>query len=396
MEQFKEIFEQGFIRNIQHNDGEIYLVGGCVRDYFLSKEPKDIDLIVRGIPATELQMFLNKFGTVKLVGESFGVFKFTPFDTNEEYDIALPRKDKKIEGAKGHKSIEAQSDCRLRIEDDLARRDFTINAIAIDKDFQVIDPFDGQEDLYKGIIRCVSEDTFVDDPLRLIRAVQFAARFNFELSEETINLIQQNKQLIREETAERILMEFRKVFEKNGNIHYFAELLHDTGLFEEYFGMRLKHKRLSVCQHLSELLFFGVSDATFMVSDFYKKKLGSAIDQNLFKEIRAFDTLYNAKMETVEDGYMAMFEAAKQSDVIFTSNFIQDYLCGPFITGEFPRRRADLAITGDDLAEMGFKQGSIIGAILNDCLRSIFSKKVRNTRKELITIVEQYSQGIPN
>lgn len=389
-QQFKGIFETEFIKAIEQVGGEVYLVGGCVRDTLLEITPKDIDLIVRLIPATQLQSLLAKHGNVKLVGESFGVYKFTPFNSVEEYDIALPRTDKKIAGAKGHKSIETQSDHMLTIIDDLGRRDFTINAIAIDRNYNIIDPFDGQEDLYKGIIRCVTEETFIEDPLRLMRAVQFAARFRFQLSEETMTLIANNRHLITEITAERILEEFKKVFDKTGDIAYFADLLDVTGLFSTYFGYKLQVKRLGPTKFLAELFFFGISDGTFYVSDFLKKKLGSALPIELYKEVRAFDVVYMTEFPTQDKVYQVIYDAIKQSDIVLRSDFITHIFVFPFIEGRFPKTRKEVAVSGDDLIELGYPQGQIHGIIMQDFLDNIFSGKLKNEKSELLTLLSKY------
>lgn len=115
---------------------ELYLVGGIVRDWLLDRESKDFDFVVRGIPGKKLEQFLKKYGAVNLVGKRFGVFKFTPRIEGERpfapaiIDIALPRTEHAW-GTGGYRDVETQSDWRLPIEKDLARRDFTINALTL-------------------------------------------------------------------------------------------------------------------------------------------------------------------------------------------------------------------------------------------------------------------------
>jgi putative nucleotidyltransferase with HDIG domain len=178
---------------------KLYLVGGIVRDT-LVKHPlpgtekgkiksKDFDFVACGTEIDKLIKTLKKFGHVDLVGKNFGVLKVYPFDieVDEPIDIALPRTE--IAGGSGsYKDVETQSDPNLPVEEDLSRRDLTINAIAYDINNQeIIDPFNGQKDLEKGIIRAVGnpEERFGEDYSRMLRALRFSCRFDFEIDKKT-------------------------------------------------------------------------------------------------------------------------------------------------------------------------------------------------------------------
>ena len=117
----------------QFPQAQIYVVGGAVRDFLLGRASKDLDFVVRGVPAEELEEFLEGMGRINLVGRNFGVFKFVPSggDDHNPIDIALPRTEHAL-GTGGYHDFEVQSDPELPIEDDLSRRDFTVNAIALD------------------------------------------------------------------------------------------------------------------------------------------------------------------------------------------------------------------------------------------------------------------------
>ena len=163
--------------------GNIFEVGGCVRDAIMGigKDEKDKDYLVTNITFDQLVAILKKFGHVDLVGKSFGVIKFTTSPNGDgrsyTYDIALPRKE--YSTGSGHRDFQIDFDHTLPIEKDLERRDFTVNAIARNlKTDQLIDPFGGQDDIKRGVIRMLRADTFHDDPLRMLRAVQFASRFD--------------------------------------------------------------------------------------------------------------------------------------------------------------------------------------------------------------------------
>ncbi|NQT49584.1 hypothetical protein HQ571_02725 [Candidatus Kuenenbacteria bacterium] len=176
-------------------DLEFYLVGGMVRDTII-KHPtsKDYDFIARGVPIKKLVSALKKMGQVDFVGRNFGVLKFTPKDSTlkEAIDIALPRTEL-AEGTGGYRDVETKSDHKLPVEEDLARRDLTINAIAWNVAKQeLVDPYNGQQDLENKTIRAVGkpEDRFQEDYSRMLRAVRFSCRFGFEIEPETWKAIQ--------------------------------------------------------------------------------------------------------------------------------------------------------------------------------------------------------------
>jgi len=169
---------------------EMYLVGGIVRDTLIEHPTsKDYDFIARNVPIEKLIKTLKKYGSVNLVGQNFGVLKFVPWDSTleEPIDIALPRQDFS-DNTGGYRDFQAQSDDNLPVEDDLSRRDLTINAIAYQlQTNQIIDPFNGQQDLKDGIVRSVGkpEDRFQEDYSRMLRAIRFAGRFNFTIENKT-------------------------------------------------------------------------------------------------------------------------------------------------------------------------------------------------------------------
>jgi len=212
--------------------GKVYFVGGSVRDSFLNIPSKDIDLLVSGIEIEKLKTILTPFGTVNSVGASFSVLKFKPFELNlkEPIDIALPRKEIKI----GEKRTDFKiiSDPAMTIEDDLIRRDFTINSIALDSNLNIIDPFNGLEDLKKEIIRMTNAEHFLEDELRFLRAIRFATRFDFIMAIDTFNAIISNTESLRKISKERIQDEFMKILGGKNPVRG-IQLLMRTHLIEE-------------------------------------------------------------------------------------------------------------------------------------------------------------------
>src|SRR6185295_3440406 len=155
--------------------GRALLVGGCVRDLLMDREPKDWDVEVYGVEPTRLRSLLDRFGPVNVVGEAFTVYKL-----GTDLDVSVPRRERK--SGRGHRAFVIEGDPSMTIEDATRRRDFTVNAILQDPlTGEVIDPFRGQEDIKSGILRAVSASTFAEDSLRVLRAAQFAARFEFRV-----------------------------------------------------------------------------------------------------------------------------------------------------------------------------------------------------------------------
>ena len=165
----------GIARAVRDAGGRALVVGGWVRDRLLGHPSKDVDLEVYGIPAADLLRLLARFGPVNTVGESFTVYKVA------DIDVALPRRESKI--GRGHRAFEVTGDPDMSPADAARRRDFTINAIAWDPlTGEYMDPFDGRADLLdRKVLRAVDPRTFGDDSLRVLRGVQFAARFELEM-----------------------------------------------------------------------------------------------------------------------------------------------------------------------------------------------------------------------
>ena len=228
-----EILED-ILKDLQEIGATPIIVGGSVRDFFLNIPVKDYDIEIFGIDSLEtIQKSLEKFASVKLVGKSFGVLTLR---VNEyDFDFALPRIEKKIGNT--HQDFEIITNANLSFKEAAIRRDFTINAIGYDfctKDF--LDPFNGINDLKNRVLKHIDDKTFIEDSLRVYRAVQFSARFDFSLDERTFELckkIVQNNELDFL-PKERIYEEFKKLFLKSSKPSIGFELLKDLGVLK-YF-----------------------------------------------------------------------------------------------------------------------------------------------------------------
>jgi tRNA nucleotidyltransferase (CCA-adding enzyme) len=182
--------------------GRALFVGGWVRDRLLGRESKDIDLEIYGIEAVRLLALLEEFGPVNTVGESFTVYKVGPVD------VALPRTESKR--GRGHRGFVVTGDPHIPVEEAARRRDFTINAIAWDPvTHAYLDPHGGRSDLERRLLRVVDPATFGDDSLRVLRALQFAARFGLTLDETTKGICRNTA--LDDLPAERIWGEMEKL-----------------------------------------------------------------------------------------------------------------------------------------------------------------------------------------
>ena len=183
--------------------GRALLVGGCVRDGLMGVAPKDWDVEVYGVPPDRLREILDTFGPVNVVGEAFTVYKL-----GSDIDVSLPRRERK--SGRGHRAFVIEGDPSMGFADASRRRDFTINAISQDPlTGEIIDPFDGQQDIEQDVLRAVSASTFVEDSLRVLRAAQFAARFEFRVEPETVELCRSID--LSDLPAERIWGELEKM-----------------------------------------------------------------------------------------------------------------------------------------------------------------------------------------
>lgn len=210
---------------------EAYLVGGCVRDWFLGLPQKDFDIEVFGLKYEQLEKALTRWGRVDLVGRSFGVAKLTT-QAGHTYDFSLARRDSKI--AAGHKGFTINFDPGITPEEAAARRDYTINSLMFSpRKRALLDYCGGVQDLQQRILRHTSP-AFVEDPLRVLRGMQFAARFDLTTAPETLKLCHSIKDTYRELALERVRDEWFKWAAKSLVPARGLQFLRDTGWIEHF------------------------------------------------------------------------------------------------------------------------------------------------------------------
>jgi tRNA nucleotidyltransferase (CCA-adding enzyme) len=207
--------------------GRALLVGGCVRDLLMSGQPKDWDVEVYGVEPAKLRALLDQFGPVNVVGEAFTVYKL-----GSDLDVSLPRRERKA--GRGHRAFVIEGDPSMTYEDAARRRDFTVNAILEDPlTGEMIDPFAGQDDIERAILRAVDSQTFPEDSLRVLRAAQLAARFEFRVHPDTVELCRSID--LADLPAERVWGEMEKLLLEARRPSIGLGWLHALGAIDQLF-----------------------------------------------------------------------------------------------------------------------------------------------------------------
>lgn len=214
-------------QTIQELGGRAMLVGGCVRDELMGVQPKDWDVEVYGIEPSPLRKVLDQFGDVIVVGEAFAVYKL-----DRDLDVSIPRRERKT--GKGHRGFSIEGDPAMSFAEACSRRDFTINAILQDPlKGEIVDPFKGRDDLDNKIIKHVSGATFAEDSLRVLRAAQFAARFEFDIAEQTVSICKSID--VTDLPKERVWGEFEKLLIKPERPSVGLHWLYELGVVRQIF-----------------------------------------------------------------------------------------------------------------------------------------------------------------
>ncbi|MFA5048089.1 MAG: CCA tRNA nucleotidyltransferase [Patescibacteria group bacterium] len=275
-------------------ESSIYLVGGAVRDILIDKNTKDFDFVVGKVPAKDLEKFLETLGKVNLVGKSFGVLKFIPKGSPdiEAIDIALPRTEHAGMSG-GYKDFDVQSDKDLPIEEDLARRDFTINALAWNiKDQKLIDQFDGLKDLKDKTIKAIGDPAqrLQEDYTRMLRAIRFSCQLDFMIEAHTLKTIADKATEISTIAKERINEELTKII-MSPRAEDGIRLLQQIGLLK----ILIPELDASV----------GVSQNKHHIYDVYEhsvRALGAGAEKNFSLEVRLAALLHDIAKPLTKTG----------------------------------------------------------------------------------------------
>ena len=427
---------------------ELYLVGGCVRDYLMNKEPHDYDMCTSALPTETIETLTANGISYTAKGIAFGTV--VAIIEGKEYEITTYREDMAYEDKRHPDGVSYVRD----INSDLGRRDFTINAMAMNiTTGEVVDPYDGKKDLENKVIRSVRDPylRFDEDGLRILRAMRFAVKFGFSIEEETKKAMHENVMDLEYVSKERVTEEFRKTltlnkpissifmefndivsylipeikecvgFNQNNKYHKhdvyehllavtdladtnkfeikMAALLHDIGkpksyaLGEDGFGHFYGHPAVSkeMCVDLLKKDFRLTREETDLILnlvEFHDEYIAATK-----KSVKKFIAKHGK--DFLDDWYV--LKEADFNDHILGDNPPSNWYTDISIVKEFERQLEeeencfslkDLAVNGNDVKEvLGLKQGKEVGKALNKLFEMVLNEEVENTKDALIGVL---------
>lgn len=375
-------------------------VGGCVRDFLLNTKSKDFDIELYNIEKIELlEDILKDYGKCLLVGKSFGVLKFISNNKDLEIDFSLPRVEKKI--GVFHTSYEVTLNSKMSFKKASLRRDFTINSIGYDyKNSQFLDPNDGIKDLELKKIRYINKKTFVEDSLRVYRAIGFSSRFDFKIENKTLKLC---KKIIKNGelkflAKERVFEEFKKIFLKSKKPSIALKYLEKLNIlkienkkFFDNLAKILKRKKLDDSRKLK--LFFALLVKNSENENENKDKeefINSFTDDKKFiKDVLVLSSLEFSKDEIflkklsfniILEDYFIFYEALKIDKKIIKK------LRLTAIKNNILNSSLQVFVSGKDLLELGLKPSPKFKEYLDFCLSLQIEKSLK--KDEIINILK--------
>lgn len=358
---------------VKEKGGRAFYVGGYVRDFLMHKENKDIDIEVHGLDENVLLEILNEIGRVNYFGKSFGIYSLE----GENIEIALPRSEKVL--GKGHRDFIIKVDKNLGYKEASMRRDFTINALMMDIiSGEILDFFNGREDLENKIIRHIDENRFKEDPLRVFRACQFAARFDFSIDEKTIDICKTID--ITSLSHERIEEELKKALIKSKKPSIFFSYLKKMNI-NLYFNELNKFEHLDKYgnnDEINNIYFYKMALIAIDNKDYLKSFKQITANKELLSYVKKMVRLYNLLFKDKTDFIMEMFNFEYHIHLsLFLNEDEKNYYDGCY---KRYLEVKDNLINGKELLSWGFKADKNFGNILDFAKR----KQIEGLKKEEI------------
>ena len=365
------------LKIFNRNGYEAYFVGGCVRDYLLGEEFSDIDITTNALPEEVKKIFRKSIdtgiqhGTVTILVNGEG-YEVTTFRTEDEYtNHRAPEK------------VEFVSNLR----EDLDRRDFTINAMALDSNGKLYDYHNGEKDLFSGVICTVNNpnDRFYEDALRMLRAFRFSSKLGFEIEKDTLEAIKKNAELIKFVSIERIVNEFKKLLRGKGNLRS-LELLLDSKLntyipFLEEIEIIQDFSKCSFCQSL--YILSKINNISFDVLKILKL---SNKEIKLIKEYDKIneDFINNVPLELIL--YKYNFE-----DVVFVAEYFSYNNRNNIENCKLTINSFDeVDITSQEIiSTIGEKPGPWIKSVVSELEHEILLNRLDNNRKDILDFLSK-------
>lgn len=431
------------LSELKHNGHKAYLVGGAVRDSILNLPVHDYDIATSALPEQIKNVFQNyqtidtgiKHGTITVLIDKMPI------------EITTFRQDGKYSDNRRPDNVEFTND----VVEDLKRRDFTINAMAYNEEEGLIDPFNGRDDLSKRIIRCVGEpeERFNEDALRILRALRFAARYDFDIDNRTAKILKDKRYLLRNISAERINSELcnilmgvncgtqvlrrypeviRQIIPEAGemmgfsqnNPHHMYDVWYHTLECMKYKAEPDLIVRLAILLHDIGKPYCYTEDEN-RVGHFYgHAKISAEIAEDILTRLRFSNDIKDKVVELIIN-HDVTFTPTKQAVKRLLNKLGEEQLRRllllrafdmhgqNYIVDSWREKKSrleqiypildsiikenecfqlkDLAINGGDIIELGFKEGKEIGTILNALLIAVIDGDVKNEKEKLIQFV---------
>lgn len=395
------------INKLEENGYEAYVVGGCVRDSLLGIEPHDWDICTSALPEQVIETF--KEYKVLLTGIKHGTV--TVLIENEPFEVTTYRVDGEYKNNRHPSNVEFVSD----LKSDLMRRDFTINAMAYNDKDGLIDLFGGVNDINNKVIRCVgdADERFSEDALRMLRAIRFAVRFNFNINKETVLSLLAHKSLLKNISVERISSELTKIIGSPNRI---------KSIFLMVLLGRLLESIVPSAQFIDNDIWYRLTRS----KPLFKVRLATLFDckdiENILKQLKFSNNVINDVVSIRRCGYKILYEKAIWKDAkckYFSKTLLRDlsyenieeaiefaklisydkhdydslqylmvlnnYVSQSYYDGSV-YTLSKLDINGNDLIELGYN-GKEIGSILNRLLDLVMKDLVPNEKDKLINCI---------
>lgn len=433
------VYAQTVLEKLNKNGFEAYFVGGCVRDYIMGKAPYDFDITTNATP-DEIKAVFKDFKTV-LTGEKHGTV--TVVSENNNIEVTTYRVDGSYADSRHPDSVSFTQS----LTEDLARRDFTMNAICFNTDF--VDPFSGIEDIGKRVIRTVGESDkrFCEDALRIMRALRFSATLGFRIEEETEKSIHKNAHLLKMVSEERLYSEFSKLIMGKWAEEVLLKYYDVIGVFIPEilpcvgFDQKSKYHIYDVYTHMVKAVGFAKNDLRVKLAAFFHdigKPQCFSIDENggHFKghsKISAHitrDVLERLKVDNVTKNTVKELVYEHQRDIVPEKKYVKRALSKfsfEFFDLLMEIKKADtlahseiamvnltlidklcrlkeeicaddecvslksLKVNGHDLIKEGISEGTEIGRILNLLLEKVMDGEIENEKEKLIEEIKKHS-----
>jgi len=426
---------------LNESNFEVFIVGGLIRDEFMCKKPNDWDIATDATPDEIVEVFKETEFKIVDISKKHGTIII--INNKKSYEITTFRIDGDYINNRRPKEVKFTK----KIEDDLKRRDFTMNAMAYSNEKGLIDLFNGIDDIENKTIKCVGdpEIRFKEDALRMLRAVRFSAQLNFKIENNTYNAIKSNINLINNLSMERIREEFNKIlisdYPEKGirllkELKILELLIPEIEMCYEFNQHNINHNKdvfehtLDVVKNVENNLVLRLSAffhdigkplSFFMDNDgvghFYgHDKLSVDITRNILVRMKYSNDIINEVLSLIETHMVVYRDEFKNStvkklmkkvnienlikfqiaDIKATANpnkyehvFRLEKRCKEIINNKEPLDVKQLKINGYDLIEMGVQQGELIGEILNELLEIVLENPKLNEKEKLLEIVKR-------